>query len=165
MIKAEDVLKEFNELNKGYGMAFDQDRYLSKFDTEKTKIPLKNQVYLQAINHNYRLSKIDLLAKKRPGEPEHIRDYRNENIRQVTIEPIRKFAIECTNVWVGGGFELKNVPEYVSEWLKSKPFVNDGMKLTLDQWATEVILPYSFVDPNGLLFAVPILDETKRLQG
>jgi hypothetical protein len=163
MIKAEDVLKEFNELNKGYGMAFDQDRYLSKFDTEKTKIPLKNQVYLQAINHNYRLSKIDLLAKKRPGEPEHIRDYRNENIRQVTIEPIRKFAIECTNVWVGGGFELKNVPEYVSEWLKSKPFVNDGMKLTLDQWATEVILPYSFVDPNGLLFAVPILDETKKI--
>ncbi|MBK8643810.1 MAG: hypothetical protein IPN15_16895 [Saprospiraceae bacterium] len=37
------------------------------------------------------------------------------------------------------------------------------MKLSLDQWATEVVLPYSFVDPNGLLFAVPVLDETKKI--
>ena len=163
MIKAEDVLREFNDLGKGYATTFDQERYLNKFDTEKSKIPVKHQVYLQAINHNQRLSKIDLLSKKRPGEPEHIKDYRNENIRQITIEPIRKFSVECTNVWVGGGFELRDVPEYVSEWLKSRPFMNDGMKLTLDQWATEVVLPYSFVDPNGLLFAVPVLDETKKI--
>jgi len=98
MIKAEDVLRDFNDLVRVN--TFDQDRYLNKFDTEKSKIPVKHQVYLQSINHNYRLSKIDLLSKKRPGEPDHIKDYRNENIRQVTIEPIRKFSVECTNVWV-----------------------------------------------------------------
>lgn len=118
----------------------------------------KDLVFYQAINHNYRLIDCDLISKIRPGEGKEIQDYRNENLRQITIETASKMAIECGNAWNGSGFELRNLTEQVTDWLNSKPFRYLDGRLDLNNWVTSMVIPDSFVDPNGGIAVIPITE-------
>ena len=64
------------------------------------------EVRNQAIEHTHRLDKSNLLEIQRPSEPDEVKEYRNNIIRQITKAPINKFKTKTTRIVQTSGFAI-----------------------------------------------------------
>ena len=83
----------------------------------KKVLSKEEQVFVQAIRHNLRLDNLDILRENRPSEPEYILKYRNDNLRQITIENSEKFIAELVNTFNNSGFTLQDASDKLKEFL------------------------------------------------
>ena len=148
------ILKCINELGADSSIG----SYL--FDALGVKKPKKEfskveQVFIQAIRHNVRLDNLDILRENRPSEPSYILKYRNDNLRQVTIENSEKFIAELVNTFNNSGFTLQDTSEKLKLYLNEKNFYYNYQKIKFQNWINSCLIPYAQIDPNSCIIHVP----------
>lgn len=116
------------------------------------------KVFKQAIQHTRRLDRIDLLDDNRPNESDAIKTYRNKIARRLTREGVYKFIAKKSRIYKNSGVNIdKNaISETLREWLDTKPFVQNGRRLTFAEYMYEIISMRAIEDANALHVAFPI---------
>jgi hypothetical protein len=123
-----------------------------KYDAHESYVRVKSQ----AQRHTRYSSQNDVVSKARPNEPEEIQEYRKENYRQLTYEGTQAWHAMLNRIFVQTGVSLDSASNELSEWLNRKPFVIQGQRMSLFDWAFRYLLPISTEDPNALLVALPV---------
>ena len=121
----------------------------------KKVLSKEEQVFVQAIRHNLRLDNLDILRENRPSEPEYILKYRNDNLRQITIENSEKFIAELVNTFNNSGFTLQDASDKLKEYLSGKNFYYNYQKIDFINWVNSCLIPYAQIDPNSCIIHVP----------
>ena len=121
----------------------------------KKVLSKEEQVFVQAIRHNLRLDNLDILRENRPSEPEYILKYRNDNLRQITIENSEKFIAELVNTFNNSGFTLQDASDKLKDYLNGKNFYYNYQKIDFINWVNSCLIPYAQIDPNSCIIHVP----------
>lgn len=135
---------------------------IGKYDFDKKKFVLnpdqikhEQRVFDQALRHNVWIEKIDIIKNKFPNENEEVQKYRANNKRQFTKEVPRKAVQGVVKV-------LSNITLFVDSnnakfntWVNSLPFYFQSNKTNFVDWSINTVIPYSFIDPNGIIVPVP----------
>jgi len=125
------------------------------FATEDITQPVKKEVYEQAARHLIRDSENDILINKRPFETTEYQQYRKDNRRRLTYDPIWQFEKSLIKALQRTHFSIDELPNPLTENLKSKPYTFMDSKVDLDQWVREVLVPYAMLDANAITVDFP----------
>lgn len=110
----------------------------------------------KARTHTRRGASGDLLSAQRPHEDEAIKQYRQDNIRHITMEGTSKAISKMSRVFDSSGVALDIMNESLAEWLDEKPYIHLGKRLSSEDYFYSVVFPYSAEDPNGILVDLPV---------
>lgn len=126
-----------------------------KYVLDKSEIKHEQRVYDQALRHNVWIEHIDIIKNKFPNENDVVQQYRANNKRQFTKEVPRKAVQGVVKV-------LSNIPLFVessnvklNDWINSDPFYYQNNKTNFVDWSINTVIPYSFIDPNGIIVPFP----------
>lgn len=117
---------------------------------------LKEKVYTQAATHLVRDELSELLKKKRPFETDEYQQYREENRRHLTTEPVYKFEQGLVKCLQKTSFDFSSLPKNLQDNINFNEYRISNSKVNLDRWINEVLIPVSELDANAITVDLPI---------
>lgn len=101
--------------------------------------------------HTQRRKPEDLLIKRRPNEPEEVKEYRVENYESITYGSMNKAFDNVSRIFTPQNFHLIIENKDIAEYLKSKNFMRNSFMM----FYSEIYLKRMFEDSNGFLLWLP----------
>ncbi len=146
---------DIQQIRNTFFNSIDFDSQKKIYSVKPEFIKNENRIYAQALRHNVWIEKLDIIKNKFPNENDVTQQYRANNKRQFTKEVPRKAVQGVVKV-------LSNITLYVDSqndkfntWLNSQPFYFQNNRTNFVDWSINVVIPYSFIDPNGIIVPVP----------
>lgn len=125
------------------------------YNQQQERKDLWATVKKQVCNHTRRVSDIDLIRQKRPGEEDAIRDYRTANHRRLTKAAINEMMSKTARVARQSGIDTDRQSNELSSYLARKPFNFLGKRVDIWEWWENEITILGVEDPNAILLSMP----------